>query len=408
MKFKNVIILFLLLNFLLSSSLFAENTSTSSFQFENQTDFLLGTQYRSYSKNSLSEYYDTSSLYLIFGEKIQISQDAFQFILRPELRSLFSPGVGLDTFDPASSSIQPPQMKLPFNWKLSKNNKQETYFSFEKAYLNFQTDSLEIFLGRRVLSFGVLRALPVWNRFSRPSPSLTGVQSLVYGRDSAGVRLQKDEFSFQMVDILGLKNENSETKSNSLIGEVTWYHPFLESHLLIAKWWKNNVTGVAFSKDIEGVTFRGESLIIQPPEKTKNRNTIFGAGMEVAFNATTSLLLEGLYQKKVYSIEESFNTANLSAFQTLTDQSYSFIQLTWKLSDLTTLSPSSLINLNDKSQLLALSGEYIWDDKTTGVIKASKAFGQSLSEFSKDSVLIINKGTIGYPLTLSAELKLNF
>ncbi|RYG56467.1 hypothetical protein EON80_29345, partial [bacterium] len=152
---------------------------------------------RKQNQVGLSDWEQTSDTYLVVGNQWTGSFSGVRFEFRPELRLLAGDSVGLPPTDIARMSIQPPSQLAKLQWSLFNSDRgAEGFFSIERANLTIPLGDAELSVGRKVLSLGTLKVIPIWNRLSRPLPTAYGPDALIFGRDQASLRYQNGNIGF--------------------------------------------------------------------------------------------------------------------------------------------------------------------------------------------------------------------
>jgi hypothetical protein len=383
-------------------------TEENPIEFSSQTDVLLGGAYNEFFQQNMSEYIDTTEAYSIVGSTLRWQKESWRLQARPELRVLASPGVGLLANDPAYSSIRPPKLKLPMRLKLTQEGSKnlESYLSLETLFLDYQGEANSIYLGRKVVSLGVLQAIPIWNKWSRPGATSSGLQALIYSQDSIGSRHRLGEWTFQTLGLFGNEEASSvDQRGASFIGEAVWNPEWVEAHFLAGKWWKRNTAGVAVVKDVNRLTLRTEALFIESREDRTVWDTQAGIGGEGAWTEKLSTLVEVFYQTFGATSADDYTFKVEDPFQILQASAYAYIRFGWKWTDTLTFSPSTLVNLIDSSQFLTAKWEYAWSEQLDISLNLSGALGPEETEFSQKAIVIPQVGELGVPLIGSLEFR---
>ena len=238
--------------------------------FEAKSDVLTYGDYRYLNQKGLSQYDSTFDGWLVAGSQLRARQDDFLLEVRPEIRGLSSRAVGLPATDPGYLTIRSPRRFFNIDYKIASNATEQWYGDFERLDASYGTRSFELYAGRKPISLGVLKVLPVWNKFTRPLPNAAG-PALIFSQDSAGVHGQTGELSYQAFDLEGYTPADEVR-----LGELALYDDQIELHLMMSQWWHEAVGGLAATRDVLGMTVRAEALWIGMDPKDEDRQTQAG------------------------------------------------------------------------------------------------------------------------------------
>ena len=368
--------------------------------------------YRDLNQNGLSQYSDTRDQVITAQVLEQLTFDKVQFEFQPEILYHHGDGVGPVPPDPATLSMAPPNRpgKMSWQWNPAPAN-QEAYFDLERLVLAYQSENFQAYLGRKPVSLGVLKLFPVWNKFTRPSPVAVGPEAIVFGQDGGGLRTQFGEVTVAAATEV----QGPDRYTTASIGEVTWFSPDIEVHLLGAEWWQANVAGLAFSKDLFGATIRAEGLYIgpdqrrgvTPPTGLGWRGQI-GGGVEYAFTENLSGIGEVLWQQNGAASTADYTLVSNDPFQILRARAYSIEQLKYKVSNFLTLTPTLVGNWVDYSQYILFSGDYSFNQSTDLILTLAGPLGGPAKEFSVTALDAPTGARLGAPAQVSLALATTF
>jgi hypothetical protein len=221
--------------------------------------------------------------------KLKRDQSEFKFKLRSE--SAYGPSLSVNKFDPAYLEIEPPDRFLDLNKSLKKTKNFQSIIDFEQLYYNYHVENLDFSIGRRAIGVGVLKYLPIWNRFV-PSLSQVGGPALIHNPDNFQFVFQKNEYS-----VGGVHVEGFQSIDNMDFAEFTLFSPLVELHLIAGSWWGDHIVGMGLVKDFEGITFRGESLLFENSHISKNKEFQLGGGVEYAFGPKFAVTFESMFSQ---------------------------------------------------------------------------------------------------------------
>lgn len=375
----------------------------SALSLETRTELLLWGQGRHLHQSGFSEYVTIWELSGQAGQDFWLRSGGFQLEIRPELRVLASPGVGVDPeTDPAFISIQPRGRRMRLDSELQKSDNQTATLDFEKLNVSYQNDWLELALGRRALSFGVLRFLPVWNKFTVPLPTNAGTP-YVYNPDQALLRLQRGEWSFGGFLIEGEKDADEVT-----LAQVSWFSPWIELQVLGGRWWEHQVAGFAFAKDVRGMTLRSEWLFIGLNDVDVEHQTQGGLGVEYAFDDRWSVLAEGLYLDHGTETKEDLVTHPSSRFTPFRARAYLLALAEYRINAFWNIQAGPFASLVDASALWQTRVRHSLSDHMDFSLNVSWPIGDDGSELGPRFLVLADDVYVGSPGTASAQLQIAF
>lgn len=331
------------------------------------------------------------------------TENQFHFEFRPEFRFLKDAGTSVSKIDPAFTTLAPSARYFPLEWRLEKGSKTESFLSFEKAKISYQSEKLEAYLGRKPIGLGILRIFPVWNKFSKISPTSFAAPQIITTQDGAGLRYQLEDKMVQLISII-----DKQTQRNAYLGELVFFADTLEVHFLAGKWWDANSLGLAFSKDLGGINLKSETLLIADGENINGSILQAGAGGEYAFSETLSGILEVFYESNGHADKKDYQPVLKDRFAFLQSKAYGFLQAFWKTTATLNLSQGFLINVYDQSTLILSKAEYSYSESTDFTLALSKPVGSSRSEFSTDTFRFPVNRSFGTPTIISLAIKSYF
>ncbi len=336
------------------------------------------------------------------GNTLSSSAGKFRFTLRPELRGLLGGASALPSSHPLFLTVRSPDRFLNFRWNILSNSDQEWYGDFEKIEVSYEEDNLSIFMGRKILSLGVLQIFPIWNKLGRVLPIAPG-PGFIYGQDQLGARYQYQNWAFQGSSILGPSSNDGIT-----FGETVWFSAFGEFHFLVSTWWKEFVTGGAFAKDWGGATLRAEVLTVGTSSSDPDQQIQVGIGAEYAIHSRWTLLGEAIYLSNGATRTQDYAQIILSRFQPLRAAAYAAWKLDYKVTDLLTVSGGTLMNGIDLSQMVLIRIEYSYSEDTEMILSGYAPLGKAGTDFSTQTFVYPDGRSFGVPAQLSGTIRTYF
>jgi hypothetical protein len=346
--------------------------------------------------NSAGDSYDMAAV------NGRISQDDFHLGFRPEIRVLAGQSESLAPTDPAYLTVRSPSRFVNIGADLGSQGNYQGYFDFERLDLSFTPGNLEVYVGRRPISLGVLKIFPCWNKFTRPLPGVGG-PVIIYGSDGAGISYQKKDVLVKQITILG-----STPADQVYLGEATWYASAVELHLLASDWWQNNVLGFAFAFDAAGITFRGELLDIGVNQNVSDSQVQGGFGFERALDEKWSILGESFFQSIGVTDVADYPLEPISRFNPLRAIGYGSLNLAYQASPFWNLSAGILTNFVDLGNIIILKATNSLTDNSELFIEGDIPAAREGAEFASRSFIFSDGSAFGTPLQLQAGLKTSF
>lgn len=269
----------------------------------------------------------------------------FRIEVSPEIRGFQSKVLEYSPLNAGYATVASPKRLLQLEKKIADSRQTEVLFDLERLNYISYFGLLEMQIGRKPVSVGTLKVIPIWNKFSRPLPNNAG-PNFVFGQDSFILRWQKDLTSFQLIDIEG--NRFRQRDSVRWL-EGIYYHPEIELHWMAAHWWKNTTTGFALAKDLWGATLRSEGLWIDLDNKQKNRELQLGLGVEYAWSEIWTLLGEAVFYERGASKKADYPLELQSPFRPLRAKAYAYLQANAKFWSFWEFNLAAMVNGVDGS-----------------------------------------------------------
>ncbi|RZA08016.1 MAG: hypothetical protein EOP11_06100 [Proteobacteria bacterium] len=392
--------IFLALSFLaslLTSPAFALET-----EFRSEADFI--NVYRNIHQQGLSSVDTALDSYVVGNTQVRLSHEGFQLEVRPEIRGLLGRSVGLPLTDPAFATVRSPRRLLNLRTKLESGAGNEWYLDWERLNLSYRGEDFEVQAGRRIVSLGVLKVIPLMNKFSRPLPTAPNPQ-IIYASDMVSARWQSGEWALSSVGIADRRIADSV-----IWLEAIRYAEWAEVHLLASQWWRETTFGVAIAKDVAGATLRGELLAVSPFSDRPESQIQAGIGGEYAFDEKWSAVLETLYQSKGAKRRDQYTLALPSRFMPLRGFGYSILNAQYKLTPLWNLSAGALTNWLDGSTYALIKAQHSLNENTDLFLELAAPIGTEGAEFSARTftISVPTAATVGSPLQASLGLRTTF
>lgn len=363
--------------------------------------------YRDFSQAGFSKYQNTTDAFFVGNFKNQFREKEFNFEVAPELRALASQTLDASDTDVAHLSIKAPRRFLDLETKIHGQDRSESYLDFDRLLFSYVREDSEFVVGRRPVGLGVLKHMPVWNKFSRSLPFASGIPQ-IFSTDQIGVRFQKDSISAQALSVVG----PSTVHDGVHLGELTYYGGGTELHLLGARWLDHPAGGFALAQDIWGATFRMEYMHWWPrigQRRDFEAQTQAGAGLEYAFSESLSAVSEFLYLSRGQRDEKSYTILMQDRINPgLRARYYGLLQLNYQISSFWSSGVGVFKNLVDPSQYFLFRLKYSISDHADFSVDANLPTGKKGGEFSRKTFTYINGAYLGAQASAQAMLSLNY
>jgi hypothetical protein len=353
---------------------------------------------RQLNQNGLSNVTNTQDLYTLIDLRNKIHESAFTFRVDPELRGLWSQAVSLKPTDPAYLTVNSPPRFFNFQRTLASSSDALYVVDLDRIDVSYSLDNAELFAGRRPIGIGVLRAFPVWNKFTKPLPTISGYP-LVFNPELAGARYQFESVAAQAFQIRGATMADTVS-----LAEVGYYGDLFELHALGSYWWQEWVVGAAAVANIGGVTFRDELLYIDIDSNVTNQLQN-GIEAEYVFDPKWSGLLSvlifsrGARSVNDYSLESPTRFTSLRAF------AYGFLSVGYKVTPYFNLSVSDTLNCVDLSNYVLVKATYSASQNIDLYLDFNFPVGRDYGEFSAHAINFTNGTSIGLPAQFDGGLR---
>jgi hypothetical protein len=340
--------------------------------------------------------------FLKIEEQIRYKKKWFTFAADPQVRA-----VG-NTWDPDAtqrrlygSSIRAPDRGLPLETHLERSDQSEFQASFERLSFGFKTENIEFQAGRQAFSLGVLKFVPIWNRFSTNLP-LPGIFFQFPTRDGFSLRAQ---YGFWSTQVFSIFTANPATDDHVIENSFTFSD--FEFRVLAGVIEDHRSLGFAGTANVLGGTFRIEQLSIGL-DKGEDYVSQVGLGYERAIDEMVSIVLESYSLTDGATNESEYDIRKLSSRRPLLAHDYLFTQLKFQLSSLLSLAPEAIWNLSDSSTVAGFEAQYSLSDNSDLLLKILSPTGSRGKEFSTYAATAGSNGPLGMSQVVSLTYHLFF
>ncbi len=371
-------------------------------EFSSRADLYLFGDARYLNQDQFSEYESIAEFSGAAGVDLTYRHRNFEFVVRPEFRWINSPGVGVDPNDISYVSVLGPKRYFNLGGEIKKTSDFQLVGDLEKLSISFQTAHVEFAAGRRPLGLGVLKFLPVWNKFTVVLPNQSG-PPYIYNPDNAILRYQSGAWSESLLGIAGASAEDAVA-----LGQINYFGDWIEIQTLFGSWWENAVAGFAFTKDINGVTLRMETLWVGLNPKDPEHLTQIGAGLEYAFTEKFSATIEGLYLSNGVDDPNKYELTPTSRFSPFRASRYALLSAEYKFLPNWRLIAGPFTNLVDGSSLILADLRWSTSDDSEMILQAKVPVGPEQTEFSAKTFTFPDGSFVGYPYLLDLSYKVYF
>lgn len=384
--------------------------SAHAFDWDGKGELSVSGAYRDFAQSGFGPYkYAYESIVLSKYQMRFYVGDGFRFEATPEVRGFVSRVVGRGPGEAGYATVEGPERLLDLDARLADGNTSLWIYDMDRLNMVFSYGALEAQIGRKPVSVGTLKVLPVWNKFSRPLPHTAG-PNLVFGSDSGVLRWQSGLWAIQLIDIEG---KGAKSRDAVRWAEAILYHPAVELHLMASRWWEKNTVGLALAKDLVGATIRAEGLAIGVDEKGAKREFQAGLGAEYAISETWTLLGEGLFLSEGSSSSASYPLNIPSRFQPLRAKGYFYAQAAAQFASFWNASFAALTNLVDGSFYPMVKVARSLSDNIDISLDGRAPVGKKGKEFSRETFRFnmpfgLPARTIGAPTQVMLQLTASF
>jgi hypothetical protein len=376
--------------------------SIASATISTRSDIFLFGDHRSLNQNQFSVHDDLNEFSGAIGFDLTYSHENIQLNVRPEVRWIYSEGVGVNSEDISRVSVLGPNRFFNLGGVIEKTSTSEAVGELEKLNVSVQTEHVEFAIGRRALGLGVLKFLPVWNKFTAILPTQAG-PPYIYNPDNAVLRYQSGVWSTAVLGIAGYSSQDAVS-----LGQLNYFGDWIEVQSIFGYWWEEVVAGIAFTKDISGLTLRSENLCIGLKATKQDRFCQIGLGLEYVFTDKLSTTIEGLYSENGANSVSDYQLTLPSRFDSFRASRYALVSVEYKYLPDWRLIISPMTNLVDNSTLLLADLRWSATDDSEMVLQSKTPLGPSLTEFSSKALSYPNGSYVGYPNIINLYYKIFF
>lgn len=320
----------------------------------------------------------------------------FRFEAKPEIRVISGDNNRLSTNNPALIHLESPLRAWESRFHFGNPpDKTILYGDWEKLNLTFNYEQAELYFGRKIISLGVMKYFPVWNKFSRPLLGVTLIP-IYYGSDGFGGRIQFDQWTIQANQLYyNLGNDRISTL------QVIHYGEFADLHGMVGSWWNQTIFGLAISRDMLEATFNLEYFHYQNQFQ-------LGFGFDRALNEKITLNIEALYQSEGAGSSLDYNPFLLSRFRNLQASFYSWIVAQIQIDSLWKGSAGGLTNWIDQGTALNLGITHSLSETLELSLDTLIAIAPQNAEFSTQAFQFNDGSKFGMPTQLVVHLDWTF
>lgn len=354
------------------------------------------------NQNQFSKYQSLEEFSGAAGVDFVYRHGIYEFDVRPEIRMISSPGVGVPSDDISYVSVAGPARFFNLGGIISQSSDSQVAADLEKLSFSIQTAHVEFAVGRRALGLGILKYLPIWNKFTVILPTQVG-PPYIYNPDNIIFRYQDGAWSEAL---LGIGGDSAQTSVG--LAQLNYFGDWIEVQTLFGSWWQNTVAGIALSKDINGLTLREESLFVGLNPQDNTHLAQIGAGMEYAFTEKLSAIFEGLYLSDGANNANDYGITPPSQFSPFRASRYGLLSLEYKYLPNWKLMVGPFMNFVDGSCLGLAELHWSTSDNSELTMQAKIPMGPSGTEFSAQTFDFGNGVFIGYPYIANLFYKVFF
>lgn len=335
----------------------------------------LSPQYRVPHQQGFLSEAQWNEFYLLMDETMQVSEGHWYAEIKPQIRGVQSKAVS--AVYPWTATSETSKRVLNSRRRLEKTADRDIEFDLDRADLRYQFTGGDVYIGRRPISLGVLRFMPVWNKLTMPLIFGAGPQWME-NPDSVGASVQIDRWAFRL---FGARGDRPKTDDLVLL-ESKYYGDTVELQFLTGSWWQHAAAGFALSTDWRENTLRLETLAINSV-RDKTPLVQIGAGFESALNSHWILVAEYLHQNLGRRLGDGYGIEPPNRFMALSGRDYVLPRLSYQWGTAWNFGFGALVNVLDPSAVALTSADYAWSDYVSLSLKIRWPLGRARSEFSK-------------------------
>jgi hypothetical protein len=256
------------------------------------------------------------------------------------------------------------------------------YGDWERLTVSHSGDHIDWSVGRKPVSLGVLKYLPVWNKFSRPLPGVTLIP-IVFGADGADLKLKWDSWVLSAQTLIYRFGQDRVHTAQAVS-----YGEWINVHLMVGSWWEQSVYGLALSNDVLEGTVSFEYL-------NYGRGFQWGLGFDRALGEKWTVGVETLYQSEGVTSSLNYTSALQSRFRVFQASFYSWATVGTQWTSLFKSSVGALTNWIDLGSAVTLGGVYSLGQNLDVGVDALLPSVRSGAEFSRKSLEFSDGTTVG-------------
>lgn len=353
-----------------------------------------------YSYRQLNQNIDpinkSSDLIFIGSPELNTRYEPWQFDVRPEIKLISGGNNQLSTNNPNYIDLQSPLRLAETRFHLGNpGDKTVVYGDWEKLRLAYNSETVDISLGRKPFSLGVFKYLSIWNKFLRTLPTIATLP-LYYGSDGIETRFKLSQMDVEVSKhYYDLGREQVDTFQTIYNGDD------ITVHFMVGRWWQENVGGLAFSKDLYEGTLLFEFL------QYSNHNQV-GIGYERAVGEYTNFSFEVMHQNEGVRSSLDYTPILNSRFRVFQAYLYSHLALTYTYSTGIKFNALALTNWVDLGTAFNLGATFFISNQWEGRLIFVLPSIRENSEFSKTQFEFSDGTKFGVPAQAMAQLSWNF
>jgi hypothetical protein len=248
-----------------------------------------------------------------------------------------------------------------------------------------------------------MRLSPIWNKFSRDI-FYTGYPNLQFNPDISSLKWQTSKLWLQNVNVFGKDPEHT-----AYLLFIGLNFDSLETQLLIGNWWKQRAVGGNISLSTAESLWKGEFLYLESGTFQSPSHTQAAVGFERSWTESFSTVSEVIFNNLSDQFEDpQLISLGASPFSKLRSKYYFATQFDYQLTEFWLASFTPVLNLDDKSGILALSLRGNLSDNLEVSANGRFGFGNEEAEFSSRSVRLVDGRYLGYNDIASLMMKYFF
>jgi hypothetical protein len=301
--------------------------------------------------------------------------------------------------DAISGSPFQPDRQLNLQTKFDHEPQTWAALDFQEIFVGWSGDSISLEFGRRILSLGNLKLLPVWNKFN---PMTTSFRPTWIN----GVDQLNGSYRTEKTKIIAYSIFDKEPLDQAQLIEADYFLSPFQVSILGGSWWGANTLGFAVTADIWGWLLKLETLSLNyfGRHQSFESDVQTALGFERAFSEDWNFNLEFLGQSGGEADRDKIISHRVTPHQAFRGRAYGATEIRWTPNPFYAFSLLGLISMVDQSSMQGMTVVRQWGENAE--ISGGFFLPGGHGEFSdKAEVNFVTGGLIGAPSQYDLTVK---